>query len=359
MKSIAYNLPTAVLPIEKTIIQELYDYGYQTIGDVQDLLLAVNAGNTIFTLNELKRIQSAVDLVNRLSSQGFSFALVNDDLYKAKAQSEESAGIEEGLDQEINEQDPAVTQQQPPTPESCRPAQSDEKQPAKARRAGVGRKKKERAPTRVRQPSLTPEEKRLRHNEAERKRQKRLTEMRRQERERQKELLPINRAILAWEKMQSETLSIDVLHLSSRTYNTLRRLHINNIDQLVEAFRYGIRKLDRLGTAAAKEAQERFIAYMLPADGTDAEENLSESIASGYHVDHDDIVAPDGRRLRSADLEEIGLSGRACSRLRRNGVASVLQLIGMEIEKLRKMPMLGVKLVPEIKDTVENWLSLQ
>ena len=357
MKSIAYNLPTAVLPIEKTIIQELYDYGYQTIGDVQDLLLAVNACNTIFTFNELKRIQSAVGLVNRLSSQGFSFALVNDDLYKAKAQSEESAGIEAGLDQEINEQDPAVTQQQPPTPESCRPAQSDEKQPAKARRAGVGRKKKERAPTRVRQPSLTPEEKRLRHNEAERKRQKRLTEMRRQERERQKELLPINRAILAWEKMQSETLSIDVLHLSSRTYNTLRRLHINNIDQLVEAFRYGIKKLDRLGTAAAKEAEERFISYVLSTEDADTE--LVGIIAPGYHVEDTDIMASDGRRIRPVALEEIGLSGRACSRLKRNGVSSVLPLIGMKVETLRKMSMLGVKLVPEIKDTVENWLSLQ
>ncbi len=153
---------------------------------------------------------------------------------------------------------------------------------------------------------------------------------------------------------------LEVLGLSTRPRNALRRSNIDSVDQLAALSDQEILDIRNIGFSSLIEIRDRLGAYLaaraLPTETTPSEEEVKPPLSSAL---------PETASTRaflplssSTPLEMLGLSTRPHNALVRSGITTVEQLATMSDGEIMKVRNIGTKSLTEIEDRLKAYLAV-
>ncbi|MDF2605824.1 MAG: polymerase, alpha subunit domain protein [Bacillales bacterium] len=141
--------------------------------------------------------------------------------------------------------------------------------------------------------------------------------------------------------------SIDVLNLSTRTYNALRNKGICSINDLLSHSKDDIKKIRNLGVKSIEEivsVMDKLNLYRLDVySDRETEGNTQKS-----------FVGNDGLKYFDIEIEMLKLSVRAYNCLKSSGINYYSQLLNKLSEELIAIPNMGIKSLIEIENLRTN-----
>lgn len=184
-------------------------------------------------------------------------------------------------------------------------------------------------------------------------------------------------------QMTVPDVPIEKLNLSVRSYNALKRNHIDKLSQLVLCTEEKLFGFRNMGVKSVTEIMDKVPAYLAEHSMTELQyEQMKENppskilpqltgtidlpeadediltLASDYSVVNGVIVHRESlRMIQNTDIAMLSLSVRAYNCLKRGGMTTIAALIGMPFEDLKSIKNLGVKSAMEIQEKLEAYLS--
>lgn len=155
---------------------------------------------------------------------------------------------------------------------------------------------------------------------------------------------------------------LDVLDLSTRTYNCLRRAGIHTVLNLASLTDEEILNIRQVGIKTLAEIREKLDTYLDEHPMPEQEPPLSEkAMLSEHEVSSSDVDASpsDGQVPVPEDtpIDVLGLSTRAHHALTRGGINTVRQLAQMSSRQIRGIYSIGKKSLTEIEEKLDNYLA--
>ena len=134
---------------------------------------------------------------------------------------------------------------------------------------------------------------------------------------------------------------IEVLELSVRSYNCLKRAQINTIEQLLELTESQLSDIRNMGK---KSVDEILAVVMNYAGSSDDKADLSDTDES----ECSDNPSPPPSETDDRPIDIFGFSVRTYNALRREGIRTVQQLIGLSVDDLYAIRNMGKTSVQEV-----------
>ena len=148
---------------------------------------------------------------------------------------------------------------------------------------------------------------------------------------------------------------VDVLGLSIRPYNALRRSNITTIGHLAEMSDEEVRGVQNIGPKSLTEIKDKLKAYLAEHPLPDkAKESPLEPEPQAVELPP---PLPPSPPLDPTPLDVLGLSIRPYNALRRKDITTIGQLARMLDEDIRSVRNIGPKSLTEIKDKLEAYLA--
>ena len=155
---------------------------------------------------------------------------------------------------------------------------------------------------------------------------------------------------------------LDVLDLSTRTYNCLRRAGIHTVLNLASLTDEEILNIRQVGIKTLAEIREKLDTYLDEHPMPEQEPPLSEkAMLSEHEVSSGDVDASpsDGQVPVPEDtpIDVLGLSMRPHHALTRGGINTIGQLVQMSSRQIRGIYSIGKKSLVEIEEKLDNYLA--
>ena len=144
---------------------------------------------------------------------------------------------------------------------------------------------------------------------------------------------------------------IDVLVLSIRSYNALKRGGIRTVKQLAKMSDQEIQDVRNVGIKAFTEIKEKLRDYLI-------EHSLSTEFSlSGVRPESPTIAQRRAATFSSTSLEVLNLSIRSYNALKRGGIKTVEQLARMSEQEIWDVWNIGIKSLIEIEGKLRIYLA--
>ena len=140
--------------------------------------------------------------------------------------------------------------------------------------------------------------------------------------------------------------SIKELTLSGRTYNTLMRVGITTINQLLALSIDDLESIKNLGQKGYEEI-EQTIRNIKVIDKNNLKDKFQES-------EQQTFLGNDGKRYKDVEISELQLSNRAYNCLKNNGICYLSQLLVKTEDELFQMQNMGKKSVLDVLEQVKK-----
>lgn len=149
---------------------------------------------------------------------------------------------------------------------------------------------------------------------------------------------------------------IDVLNLSIRSYNCLRRSGLRTVVQVAALSDEELLAIHQLGQKALADIRRRLATYLakhlLPDEAE--EDTLEPEVQAAGPLPPQPLSLP----LGPTPLDVLGLSARPHNVLKRAGITTVNQLAVMSREQIQEVRNVGEKSLAEIEDKLKAYLAI-
>jgi len=157
--------------------------------------------------------------------------------------------------------------------------------------------------------------------------------------------------------MPADMDSIDVLDLSTRSYNCLCRSGISTVSQLVSLSDKDLLLIRNLGAKCLAEIREKLRTYLAehPFKSSAAPEPDPPDV--GEFAEYESPPEPFSACLDPTPLDVLGLSLRPYNALMRQGITTIGDLASMSLEQILMVRNVGRKSLAEIKSKLDAYLT--